>query len=146
MQALTPERIIALLDMQPHPEGGHFVETFRDNAHAPGSRGHATAIYFLLQTGEVSAWHRVRDAAEIWHWHAGSPLLLTVTGPDGGPRSEMRLGADLAGGERPQGVVPAAHWQTARSLGAWTLVGCTVAPGFEFAAFELARDGWEPPL
>jgi predicted cupin superfamily sugar epimerase len=133
--------IIGLLGLQPHPEGGHYRETFRDPASGAAGRAHSTAIYFLLQAGEVSRWHRV-DAAEVWHWHAGAPLLLTVADASG--RREMRLGVDLAAGERPQAVVPAHAWQQARSLGAWTLVGCTVAPGFEFAGFELAPPGFEP--
>jgi hypothetical protein len=132
--------IVEQLGMRPHPEGGWYVETFRD---APaGGRGHSTAIYFLLERGQVSAWHRVRDAAEVWHFHAGSPLELTVASTAG--RSAHRLGIDLAAGERPQVVVPADAWQTARSLGEWTLAGCTVAPGFDFAVFELAEPGWEP--
>jgi hypothetical protein len=133
--------IIRLLDLRPHPEGGHYRETFRDPASGAAGRAHSTAIYFLLQAGEVSRWHRV-DAVEVWHWHAGAALLLTVADASG--RREMRLGVDLAAGERPQAVVPAHAWQQARSLGAWTLVGCTVAPGFEFAGFELAPPGFEP--
>lgn len=134
-------RIVATLDMKPHPEGGWYVETFRD---APdGGRGHSTAIYFLLERGQVSAWHRVRDAAEVWHFHAGAPLALSVH-TEGGPVVKHTLGVDLAAGERPQAVVPANCWQMAKSLGDWTLVGCTVAPGFDFASFELAPSGWEP--
>jgi hypothetical protein len=133
--------IIRLLDLRPHPEGGHYRETFRDPASGAAGRAHSTAIYFLLQAGEVSRWHRV-DAVEVWHWHAGAALLLTVADASG--RREMRLGVDLAAGERPQAVVPAHAWQQARSLGAWTPVGCTVAPGFEFAGFELAPPGFEP--
>ncbi|WP_420963349.1 cupin domain-containing protein [Brucella sp. IR073] len=132
----TPEEIRTTLAMQPHPEGGWFVETFRDNA-ATGGRGHSTAIYFLLEAGQVSAWHRVKDAAEVWHWYGGSPLELTIS--DGSDRQTLHLGLDLKKGERPQGVVPAGWWQTARSLGAWTLVGCTVAPGFDFAQFEMSE-------
>ena len=140
--ALAPETIITALGMQPHPEGGHYVETFRD---APGGgRGHSTAIYFLLRRGERSAWHRVRDAAEVWHFHAGAPLKLELAGPGGERRETRVLGVDLPAGERPQAVVPANWWQSAESLGEWTLVGCTVAPGFDFAAFELATPGWEP--
>ncbi len=132
--------IIARLGMRRHPEGGWYAETFRD---APqGGRGHSTAIYFLLEAGDVSAWHRVRDAAEAWHFHAGAALELTIHCDEG--TATHRLGIDLAAGERPQAIVPANAWQTARSLGAWTLVGCTVAPGFDFAAFELAPSGWAP--
>jgi predicted cupin superfamily sugar epimerase len=133
--------IIATLGMQRHPEGGWYAETFRDNP--AGGRGHSTAIYFLLEAGDVSAWHRVRDAVEVWHYYAGAPLSLSLC-PDGGRISQMTLGSDLAAGERPQHVVPVNCWQTARSLGVWTLVGCTVAPGFDFASFELAEPGWEP--
>ena len=127
--------------MQPHPEGGHFVETWRDGG-ADGARGSGTAIYFLLQVGEVSAWHRV-DATEIWHWYAGAPLVLTVS-PNGHDAWSAHLGPDLAVGHRPQIVVPKDAWQTAESLGAWTLVGCTVSPAFDFAGFELAPPDWRP--
>lgn len=133
--------IIAVLGMQRHPEGGWYVEAFRDGP--PDGRGHSTAIYFLLERGDASAWHRVKDAAEVWHFHAGAPLELKMS--DGQSRaSSLVLGIDLAAGERPQAVVPAGWWQTARSLGDWTLVGCTVAPGFDFSQFELAEPGWEP--
>ncbi|MEM6761350.1 MAG: cupin domain-containing protein [Pseudomonadota bacterium] len=136
----TTHEIIATLGMQPHPEGGHFAETFRD---APeGGRGHSTAIYFLLAAGECSQWHRV-DAAEVWHYYAGAPLALTMS-PNGHDASAYRLGPNLAAGERPQLVVPAGHWQTAESLGSWTLVGCTVAPGFDFKGFEMAPPDWRP--
>jgi predicted cupin superfamily sugar epimerase len=138
---MTPEEIIAALSMQQHPEGGWFAETFRDNP--DGGRGYSSAIYYLLQAGEVSAWHRIRDAAEVWHYYAGAPLAVTIH-KEGGPVSTMQIGPDLAAGERPQGVVPANWWQTAKSLGDWTLVGCTVAPGFKFEAFELAEPGWQP--
>lgn len=134
---MTAAEIVALLDLAPHPEGGWFRETFRDSAGPPG-RGASTAIYFLLEAGQESRWHRV-DAAEVWHFHAGAPLSLSV-----GPAAVV-LGADLSAGQRPQAVVPAGVWQKARSLGAWTLVGCTVAPGFDFAGFEMAPDGWTPP-
>jgi len=131
---LTAEEVARLLDLAPHPEGGFYRETFRDPRRVDG-RSVATAIYYLLPAGQVSAWHRV-DAGEIWHWHAGAPLELSLS--EDGRRTTLRLGADLTGGERPQGIVPAGVWQSARSLGAWTLVGCTVAPGFEFAHFEIA--------
>jgi uncharacterized protein len=143
---LSPAAIIATLGMIPHPEGGHYVETFRDTAgpdHAGRTRGHSTAIYYLLQAGERSHWHRVTDASEVWHWHAGGPLRLRVAAPDASA-SDHVLGMDLAAGERPQLVVPANWWQSAEPLGAFTLVGCTVAPGFDFARFEMAPPGWEP--
>ncbi len=133
---MTPDEIIELLGLEPHPEGGCFAETWR---HVPGDggRGAGTAIYFLLRAGEVSHWHRV-DAAEIWHHYAGDPLELAI-GED-----RVILGTDLAAGQRPQRVVPAGVWQSARTLGAWTLVGCTVSPAFTFDGFELAPPGWSP--
>ncbi|PPD42975.1 MAG: cupin [Methylocystis sp.] len=137
---LAAEEVARLLDLAPHPEGGFYRETFRDPREVDG-RSVGTAIYYLLPEGQVSAWHRV-DAGEIWHWHAGAPLELSLH--EEGRRSVLRLGADLLAGERPQGVVPAGVWQSARSLGAWTLVGCTVAPGFEFAHFEIAAPGQLP--
>jgi uncharacterized protein len=130
--------IIRLLDLQPRPEGGHYRETFRDSRTVEG-RSVGTAIYFLLAAGERSHWHRV-DTAEIWHFHAGAPLALEIEG-----QGVVTLGVDLAAGQRPQAVVPTGAWQAARTLGDWTLVGCTVAPGFEFAGFELAPDDG-PPL
>lgn len=140
-EPLTPERIIETLGMKPHPEGGHYVETFRDMPPS-GGRGTKTAIYFLLQAGERSHWHAV-DAVESWHWHAGSPLELAIS-EDAETVQRHLLGTDLAAGQHPQATVPANAWQSARSLGAWTLVGCTVAPAFEFAGFTLAPEGWEP--
>jgi len=139
---MTAASIIQTLGMQRHPEGGWYVQTFRD-ATAFNPRGHSTAIYFLLEAGDVSAWHRVKDAAEVWHFYAGAPLEITMH-EEGGEVTRHRLGPDLAACERPQQIVPAAVWQTAKSLGPWTLVGCTVAPGFEFSQFELAKEGWEP--
>jgi predicted cupin superfamily sugar epimerase len=141
MTALRAADVIQLLGLHPHPEGGHYRETFRDEAAAEGARGASTAIYFLLQAGEISRWHRI-DAAEVWHWYAGAALELAIS--DGQQRTLVRLGPDLMSGARPQAVVPAHQWQQARSLGAWTLVGCTVAPGFEFAKFEMARPGFGP--
>jgi predicted cupin superfamily sugar epimerase len=138
---VTAEEVVRLLGLQPHPEGGLFRETFRASAE-DGGRGASTAIYYLLRGGEASAWHRV-DADEVWHHYAGAPLELTLA-EGGRGRSAVRLGADLAAGERPQAVVPAGVWQTARSLGDWTLVGCTVAPAFELSGFEMAPPGWEP--
>lgn len=139
--SLTAAEVVRLLDLKPHPEGGHFRETFRDPREIDG-RAASTAIYYLLDVGETSEWHRV-DAAEIWLWHAGAPLVLTVS-PNGHDAEARHLGPDLARGQRPQIVVPASHWQTATSLGAWTLVSCTVAPGFRFEGFELAPPNWRP--
>lgn len=134
--------VIRLLDLQPHPEGGHFRETFRDSRTLDG-RAASTAVYFLLAAGERSNWHRI-DAVEAWHWHAGAQLALETAATDAGPITRTVLGPDLAAGERPQSIVPARAWQAAETLGAWTLVGCTVAPGFEFSTFELAPQGWNP--
>jgi uncharacterized protein len=133
------DRIIACLGLKPHPEGGHYREIFRD---VPGSAGRAqsTAIYFLLKAGETSRPHRI-DAAEIWHFYRGTPLELSVEEEGGTPEYHV-LGPSVEYGERPQVVVPAHAWQGARPLGDYTLVGCTVAPGFEFAAFEMAPPGF----
>jgi uncharacterized protein len=141
VEAPTAGDIIARLALLPHPEGGHYRETFRDPRLDADGRSLSTAIYFLLARGERSHWHRI-DAVEVWHYYAGSALALQIA-DDGGRRS-FRLGPDLAGGEAPQAVVPAQAWQAAASTGDWTLVGCTVAPGFEFAKFELAPKSWAP--
>jgi len=142
MQALSATDVINLLALKPHPEGGHFRETFRDTRIDANGRAASTAIYFLLARGERSRWHRI-DAAEVWHYYAGAPLVLDMA--DGkGPVRRMKLGPDIAMGERPQGIVPAGHWQAAESLGDWTLAGCTVAPGFEFAGFEVAPNDLTP--
>ncbi|MBF0374095.1 MAG: cupin domain-containing protein [Alphaproteobacteria bacterium] len=130
----TANEIIETLGLRPHPEGGHFREIHRDPA--------VTSIYFLLRAGERSHWHRV-DATEIWNWHAGAPLTLSVS-EDGVDIADHRLGEDLAAGQRPQAVVPAGAWQAAVTLGDWTLVGCAVAPAFDFAGFELAPPDWAP--
>ena len=137
------DRLIDILDLKPHPEGGHFRETFRDCGPPPAGRGgnegraHSTAIYFLLKAGEVSRWHRV-DAAEVWHFYRGAPLELCIG------KQAYLLGPNIDEGQAPQIIVPAGAWQAARSLGGYTLVGCTVAPGFEFDHFEMAPDGFTP--
>ena len=133
--------IIARLELRPHPEGGHYRETFRDSRADASGRALSTAIYFLLAHGERSHWHRI-DAVEIWHYYAGHALSLHIAG-DGGERC-VRLGPDLAAGEVPQAIIPPQAWQAAETTGDWTLVGCTVAPGFEFAKFELADPDWSP--
>lgn len=142
---LPAEEVIRLLGLQPHPEGGFFRETFRDGATDAAGRSRSTAIYYLLRDGEVSVWHRVTDAAEVWLYHAGAPLALQIS-VDGTVASleTQVLGIDPARGETPQAVVPAGAWQAARSLGEWTLVGCVVAPAFEFSSFEMAPPGWAP--
>lgn len=134
-------RLITALGLQAHPEGGWFRETFRD-ADTIDGRARSTAILFLLQAGEASQWHRV-DAVEMWHWHRGEPLELRIAA-EGSPPTRHVLGPDIETGQTPQAIVPAGAWQAARPLGAYALVGCTVAPGFEFTGFELAADGFEP--
>jgi predicted cupin superfamily sugar epimerase len=140
---LSAADIIGLLDLEPHPEGGHYRQTFRDTRIVESGRAASTAIYFLLRRGERSHWHKI-DAVEIWHYHAGAPLLLEIAAHDAAPIEHVRLGPDLVAGERPQAVVPAHGWQSARSSGDWSLVSCTVAPGFEFARFTLAPPDWSP--
>jgi len=141
LDEMSAAEVVERLELAPHPEGGWYRETFRDEAPRAG-RAASTAIYFLLEAGQHSHWHRV-DAAEVWHHYAGGPLVLSVS-PDGRAVEAMRLGKTVEAGERPQAVVPAGAWQAAESLGRWTLVGCTVAPGFTFETFELAPPDWRP--
>ena len=141
--SLTAAEIVRLLDLVPHPEGGHFRETFRDYRRLEDGRSASTAIYFLLARGERSHWHRI-DAVEVWHFYAGAPLLLETAASKAATVTRVTLGPDLAAGEHPQAMVRPGTWQAAESLGAWTLAGCTVAPGFEFEGFELAPKGWRP--
>lgn len=138
---MDADAIIETLGLAAHPEGGWFRETWR--AEGPG-RPSGTAILFLLRAGEDSHWHRV-DATEIWHYHAGAPLTLRIAETDAGPARAHALGADIAAGEMPQIIVPAHHWQAAATTGAWTLVSCTVSPGFRFEGFELAPAGFDIP-
>lgn len=140
MPELSAAEVIRLLDLRPHPEGGHYRETYRAEAGVEG-REWSTAIYFLLAAGERSHWHRV-DADELWHWYGGAALALSIA--DGAAIRTVQLGSDLAVGQRPQVLVPAHAWQAAESCGAWTLVGCTVAPAFRFEHFELAPPDWSP--
>ena len=135
--------VIARLGLAPHPEGGWFAETFRDPDNVDG-RPSSTAIYYLLEAGQASAWHRVIDAAEVWHHYAGAPLRLSLTRDLGDSIVHHVLGPDLAAGQQPQAVCPRGAWQSAVSLGAWSLCGCTVAPGFRFESFELAPPGAGP--
>lgn len=134
----TGEVLIARLGLGPHPEGGHYRETFRDRP-SSGGRGALTTILYLLRAGEMSRWHRVTDAVEVWHFHDGEPLSLLLSA-DGKAIDRHVLGRDA----RHQLVVPAGCWQSAAPLGSWTLVGCAVAPAFEFSGFEMAPQGWEP--
>jgi hypothetical protein len=137
----SAQQIIDRLGLQPHPEGGWYAETWRHD-HPEGGRGAGTAIYYLLGPGDVSHWHRV-DATEIWHWYAGGPLALTLS-PDGHDAEAHHLGPQIHLGQRPQLIVPPHCWQTAESLGEWSLVGCTVSPAFHFGGFELAPPDWRP--
>jgi predicted cupin superfamily sugar epimerase len=156
IERMDASEIIKRLDMQPHPEGGHFVEIYREGS-LP--RGTISSIYFLLQAGERSHWHKVTDAPEIWAWHGGDPLRLEIAaeiGPENGSKIgaeispentgivKHTLGLDLGAGQTPQAIVPAGAWQAAHSLGSWSLVGCMVGPAFEFAKFELAPPDWSP--
>jgi predicted cupin superfamily sugar epimerase len=141
---MTARDIIAWLELKPHPEGGYYRETFRDARADAQGRATSTAIYYLLGRGDRSQWHRI-DAVEIWHYYAGAALKLQIAN-DGCAPHIITLGPDVAVGERPQGIVPAGAWQTAETTGDWTLVGCTVAPGFEFASFELLKGDLLPAI
>lgn len=137
---MSPDEIISHLNLQPHPEGGHYRQTWvADNAGRPTG----TCIYFLLKSGEASHWHRV-DATEIWLFHAGDPLILSLSPSDAGPAQDHLLTPDLNKGA-PQIIVPCGHWQAARSTGAFTLVSCTVSPGFQFEGFTLAPADFDIP-
>ncbi len=138
---MDADEVIARLGLAPHPEGGHYREVWRDRP-AGGGRGALSTILYLLRAEERSAWHRV-DAVEVWHYHAEAALELCLI-PAGAATEVRRLGAAFDAGEMAQAVVPAGTWQSAKSLGAWTLVGCAVAPAFEFSGFELAPPGWRP--
>jgi uncharacterized protein len=139
-RSLAAAEIIRTLNLKPHPEGGHYRETFRDPRQTDG-RAASTAILFLLARGERSHWHRI-DAVEIWHYYAGAALKLSLV--DGAKEEIIRLGADITADEVPQVTVPARAWQAAESFGDWTLVGCTVAPGFTFDGLDLAPAHWSP--
>lgn len=141
MDELAAADVISLLDLQPHPEGGYYRETFRDAG--DGKDCASTAIYYLLEAGDCSRWHRVLGSSEVWHHYAGGPLALTLSS-NGHDAEAHRLGKNIQMGEKPQVIVPPDWWQTAESLGRWTLVGCTVAPGFDFKNFEMAPDDWAP--
>ena len=138
---MSADAIIEKLGLSPHPEGGHYCQTWvADNDGRPTG----TCIYFLLKAGEISHWHTV-DATEIWLYHAGAPLILSTAETDQGPAQDHRLGPDVLNGEHPQLIVPSGHWQSARSVGDYTLVSCTVSPGFDFAGFHLAQPGFDIP-
>lgn len=137
-----PKALIAALGLIPHPEGGWYRETWRAPA-AEGARASATAILFLLEAGQRSHWHRV-DAAEIWLWHAGSPIALETAPDDAGPVRTIRLGPDVLAGDTPQHVIAPDEWQAAEADRGWALVSCIVSPGFDFAGFTLAAPDWAP--
>ncbi|WP_321832657.1 cupin domain-containing protein [Thalassovita sp.] len=141
---MDAQAIIDHLQLDPHPEGGHYRQTWVAEA-GEDERAAGTSIYFLLKEGEQSLWHRVIDAAEIWHYYAGAPLILSMAASEEGPAVDHLLGTDLAAGQEPQLIVPVNHWQAARSTGAYTLVGCTVSPGFLFEKFVLAEPGFSIP-
>jgi predicted cupin superfamily sugar epimerase len=137
-----PEALIRALALEPHPEGGWYRETWRSES-APGTRGAATAILFLLEEGQRSHWHKV-DATELWLFHSGNPLRLETSAGDSGPVRTARLGPDVLAGEQPQLRVEAGLWQSAEADRGWALVSCIVSPAFEFAGFTLAPPGWAP--
>ncbi|KAL7629084.1 hypothetical protein AAE478_000602 [Parahypoxylon ruwenzoriense] len=143
----SAQEVISALNLKPHPEKGYFIETFRDPQTSSDGRSNSTCIYYLLE-GEsgLSHWHRVLDAVEVWHYYAGAPLRLSLSWDDGKPVRDVVLGNDILKGEKPQIVVQRGEWQHAQSLGAWTLVGCSVAPAFTFESFEMAKEGWEPKV
>jgi predicted cupin superfamily sugar epimerase len=142
----TARECITALNLVPHPEKGYYIETFRDQNTSPEGRAPSTYIYYLLEGASgVSHWHRVLDAVEVWHYYAGASLQLSLSWDDGNPIRNLTLGPDIWSGERPQVVIERGEWQHAQSLGDWTLVGCSVAPGFESeGGFEMAEPGWEP--
>ncbi|POS70875.1 hypothetical protein DHEL01_v210734 [Diaporthe helianthi] len=143
--ARSAKEVIAALNLAPHPEKGYFIETYRDPHLSSDNRSPGTCIYYLLEgeTG-LSHWHRVKDATEVWHYYAGAPLQLSLSWDDGKPLKNLVLGNNLWDGQRPQIVVELGQWQHAKSLGEWTLVGCTVSPAFTMESFEMAKEGWEP--
>ncbi|WP_240653044.1 cupin domain-containing protein [Sphingomonas crocodyli] len=140
MQENQAAALIRALDLAPHPEGGWYRQTWREGS---GGRGHATAIYFLLEAGQRSHWHRV-DGTELWLFHAGTPPRLLIAEAEGAPVETIRIGPDPLAGHSPQAIVPTGWWQATETDGGWALVSCVVAPGFEFGGFELAPPGWAP--
>ncbi len=142
MKQMTAAEVISLLGLEPHMEGGFYRQTFADTINA-GGRPHSTLIYYLLTNRQSGVWHRVLDTTEVWHWYAGAPLRIAIS-RDGKATKEQMLGNDLASGERPQVVIPGNAWQQATTMGDWTLIGCTVAPGFQYSKYEQAPEGWQP--
>lgn len=138
---MTADEIISRLDLKPHPEGGYYRRTWQATN---DGRPTGTAIYFLLKPDAPSHWHHV-DATEIWLFHAGAPLVLSISATDQGPATDHTLGPDILAGHSPQCIVPPHHWQAARTTGDWSLVSCTVSPGFQFSGFTLAPPGFDIP-
>lgn len=146
-QEMTAQELIATLGLTAHPEGGHYRQTWvaeTETTTETKGRATATCIYFVLQSHEVSHWHKV-DAAELWLWHAGAPLVLQRAETEAGPAHDAVLGPDIAAGQMPQLIVEKDHWQSARTTGDWTLVSCVVSPGFQFEGFELAAPEFDIP-
>jgi len=139
----TAADLVKRLNLAPHPEGGYYRQTWVADA-PDGARAAGTCIFFLLAAGERSHWHRV-DAVEIWHYYAGAPLILHRAASEAGPATQDTLGPDVMAGQMPQLIVPTDHWQAAKTTGDWTLVGCTVSPGFQFDGFTLAPEGFTIP-
>ena len=134
--------VIENLQLNPHPEGGWYRETWRA-AGKGAERSPGTAILYLLEAGCRSHWHRV-DADELWLWHAGAPLDLLIADADDANSVTVTLGGDVSRGYTPQALVPATRWQAAEAHHGWALVSCVVVPGFDFAGFELAPSDWAP--
>lgn len=131
---ITAKDIIEQLQLAPHPEGGFYRRTFC-NAEGPGDRGKMSTIYYLLEQQGFALWHRF-DADEMWFWHAGSPMTLEI-GKNQTAEQTHLLGPDITAGQSPQLLIPANHWQRAKSNGAWSLVSCAVSPGFLFENLDL---------
>lgn len=139
----SAQEVITQLSLTPHPERGWYIQAFED-PEKTNNRSASTAIYYLLEKGEISYWHRVLDATELWHYYLGAPLQLSLSFDDGKPVRHQILGPDIFDNQAPQIIIEKGEWQRAESLGDWTLVGCTVAPGFTYAGFEMAAEDWEP--
>ena len=139
---ISPSQVIERLQLQPHPEGGWYRETWRA-ASETGARSAGSSIYYLLERHQRSHWHRI-DASELWLYQAGGALRLRTA--HDGQTIERRLGPDLLDGDLLQAVVRPGEWQSADTEADWTMVCCVVAPAFEFTGFELAPEGWMPDL
>ncbi|EMD95089.1 hypothetical protein COCC4DRAFT_151581 [Bipolaris maydis ATCC 48331] len=140
----SAQEVIDRLHLEPNPEKGYYRQTFEDAANL-NNRSYSTAIYYLLE-GDVgpSYWHRIVDAVEIWHYYAGAPLKLDLSWNNGTATEHKLLGNDIFENQSPQIVIEKGRWQRATSLGTWTLVGTTVAPGFSEDGFQLPGPEFEP--